>query len=407
MQKFFCVVLFLLMYSLGYGQNQNELRVFLDCNRCDKDFIKEKIDYVSFVRDRNDAHVQIQINRNRTGSGGREFTVTFLGYNSFVGKNDTLIFSTLPNESDDNERKKLVSYIQIGLVSYLAKTSLSENIQISYNYEGSKKNNNIDDWDYWIFRTRVRGWINGEQSTSNFNLWGSLSANRITEYSKLRFRFSSSYNQRDYDYDGDKYRSISREQGLGTDIIQAINENWSYAFFGNIRSSIYDNMKFSSWVSPAIEYNFFPYSESTRKQFRINYRIGFGYNNYNEETIYFKQNEFLVNERLTLALDLIQPWGNIETEFLVSHYMHDISLNFLELRTEFRINVLTGLSIDLDGRLAYIHDQIALPRAGIDLEEVLLQQKELETNYQYWVRFGFTYSFGSIYNTIVNTRFGN
>ncbi|MCP5063376.1 MAG: hypothetical protein GY936_13060 [Ignavibacteriae bacterium] len=61
----------------------------------------------------------------------------------------------------------------------------------------------------------------------------------------------------------------------------------------------------------------------------------------------------------------------------------------------------------MDGTLAYIHDQIALPGGGVSLEEILLQRKQLATDYQFWASFGFTYSFGSIYNNIVNTRFGN
>ncbi len=68
---------------------------------------------------------------------------------------------------------------------------------------------------------------------------------------------------------------------------------------------------------------------------------------------------------------------------------------------------MKGLTIDLNGRLSLIHDQIALPKGGVDLEEVLLQRKQLETSYQYFASFGFTYSFGSIYNNIVNPRFGN
>ena len=36
---------------------------------------------------------------------------------------------------------------------------------------------------------------------------------------------------------------------------------------------------------PAIEYSFFPYYEFVRREMVINYRIGYGYRNYIEETM--------------------------------------------------------------------------------------------------------------------------
>ncbi len=103
----------------------------------------------------------------------------------------------------------------------------------------------------------------------------------------------------------------------------------------------------------------------------------------------------------------MQPWGTIETEVSGANYFHDFKLNSIDFSNYFRINVMKGLTIDLNGSLSLIHDQIALPKGGVDLEEVLLQRKQLETSYQYFASFGFTYSFGSIYNNIVNPRFGN
>ena len=40
-------------------------------------------------------------------------------------------------------------------------------------------------------------------------------------------------------------------------------------------------------VMPGIEYNIFPYSESTRRQLRILYKVGYGYANYIDTTEYF------------------------------------------------------------------------------------------------------------------------
>ena len=44
--------------------------------------------------------------------------------------------------------------------------------------------------------------------------------------------------------------------------------------------------------------------------------------------------------------------------------------------------------------------------AGATDEEVLLRRRQLETSFTYFVSAGFTYRFGSIFNNIVNPRFG-
>lgn len=59
------------------------------------------------------------------------------------------------------------------------------------------------------------------------------------------------------------------------------------------------------------------------------------------------------------------------------------------------------------GSFALVHDQISLPLGGSTLEDVLLQRKMQATDYSYYTSFGFTYTFGSIYNNVVNPRFGN
>jgi len=47
-----------------------------------------------------------------------------------------------------------------------------------------------------------------------------------------------------------------------------------------------------------------------------------------------------------------------------------------------------------------------LRRESPEMEDVLLRRYALETNYNYWTSIGFSYSFGSIFNNIVNPRFG-
>jgi hypothetical protein len=52
-----------------------------------------------------------------------------------------------------------------------------------------------------------------------------------------------------------------------------------------------------------------------------------------------------------------------------------------------------------------VRDQIFLARRGVTDSEILLRRRELATDFEYNFRIGFTYSFGSIYNNVVNSRF--
>ncbi len=52
-------------------------------------------------------------------------------------------------------------------------------------------------------------------------------------------------------------------------------------------------------------------------------------------------------------------------------------------------------------------DQLSLRRGSATSEEILVRQRELATGYQVEVGFGFSYSFGSIFNNVVNPRFRN
>ena len=48
---------------------------------------------------------------------------------------------------------------------------------------------------------------------------------------------------------------------------------------------------------------------------------------------------------------------------------------------------------------------IVMARLGYTDEEILLRQRELGTEFRYWLSFGLSYRFGSIYNNAVNPRF--
>jgi hypothetical protein len=109
---------------------------------------------------------------------------------------------------------------------------------------------------------------------------------------------------------------------------------------------------------------------------------------------------------LNAGYEVIQPWGQIEMGVNASQYLHDVWLLSLQFDAEVEVRITRGLSVEIGGSLEFIHDQINLQKGDADLEEVLLRRRELETNYEAGLSVGFRYRFGSIYNNVVNTRFG-
>ncbi|MFN8878652.1 MAG: hypothetical protein ACK5Z1_15940, partial [Gemmatimonadota bacterium] len=63
-----------------------------------------------------------------------------------------------------------------------------------------------------------------------------------------------------------------------------------------------------------------------------------------------------------------------------------------------------GLSINLSGSAAQVRDQLYLPAGGLSQEQILTRQQALATDYVVRFNVGLSYTFGSIYNTVVNQR---
>ena len=63
--------------------------------------------------------------------------------------------------------------------------------------------------------------------------------------------------------------------------------------------------------------------------------------------------------------------------------------------------------IDLPNRIVddpLIHDQLYLAKGDANLEDLLLQRRQLATTYEITSSIGLSYTFGSMYNNVVNTQ---
>lgn len=396
---------------------EDELRgrapnVYLDCERriCDKNYIRTEITFVNYMNDRQNADIHILITRQRTGSGGYEYTLSFIGLKENKGKDATLKYYSKSTDTEEEIRQGMVNILKQGLIPYVSDTPLAEYISVSYEKTeaAAEPTPLIDKWNHWIFSVGLRGNVELEDLSQEYNYSLSLSANRTTENWKFRFWANANFDEEHYEIDEtEKIVSKTDRKTVYSQLIKSLTGHTSAGLFVHVYSSTYDNADLFVTVGPAVEFNIFPYSEATRRELRIQYRLNFTYRDYTELTVYEKLEETLFKQSLQVILEFKETWGSAGMRLEGSNYFHDFSKNNISLDAGLSLRIVKGLSFNINGEYSRVRDQLSLPLEEASKEEILLQLKELATGYHFELRLGFNYQFGSIYNNVVNPRFGN
>jgi len=383
------------------------VRVFLDCASCETEHIKKELTFVNYMRDRNDAQLHILTTREMNGAGGVSHTFFFIGQKEFAGQADTLSFSLPADATPDETRTKQENTIKLGLVRYMAKTPYANLINISIDGHNEEDSEVTDKWNSWVFKLEASTFFDAEQSYRYFSGSTSIGAQRVTENLKVEFEADYYFSKDQYIFEDTTIYSTTNEKEFEHLLVKSINNHWSVGYSANIESSLYQNYSLNLTFYPAIEYNLFPYSESNRKQLRFLYAAGVRHFNYIDSTIYNKTHETLLGQELGIAAQFKQKWGTINISMEGSNYFHNFSFNRLRLNAELNLRIYKGLSLTIYGGAQLVHDQLNLPKGDVSSEDVLLRRRQLASQYNYWGSVGLTYSFGSIYNNVVNPRFGN
>ena len=386
-----------------------QLKVFLDCQSCDSNFLRTEIPFVDYVRDRTEAEVHLMIREARTASGGREYTLELTGQQQFQNLSHTLKTVTTNSDTDDTIRRQLAAAVRVGLLRVLTNESVPPELQVTVRLGTEEQRPAVagDRWNNWVFSLRGSASFEGEESSEQRQLGVSVSADRITPEWKISFGGEIDHEHEEFDLDEETpVIADSRERDFSWMVVKALGEHWSAGALGEVESSTFDNMKLSVVAAPAIEYNVFPYSQHTRRQLRALYGIGVGSFRYFEETLYGKTEETLPMHELSLTLEQRERWGSLQSRVEWSQYLHDPSKNRLELDGEVSLRIARGLSASAEFNASRLRDQLALPLRGATPEEVLLRLRRLQSGYEYGFSFSLTYTFGSIFSSIVNPRFG-
>jgi hypothetical protein len=187
-------------------------------------------------------------------------------------------------------------------------------------------------------------------------------------------------------------------------LVRSISNHFSTGFFSSYRQDTFRNLKSSINFSPAIEYNFIPYKEVLTREVTLAYKLGYNIYNYIEETIYDFESQRMFNHSLTLNLRYREKWGNINSYLVASQFLDLPEQNRLTLNSNIDLRIVRGLSLRISAYFRFIRDQINLPKGEASVEDLLLRQRQISTSFQNRISMGISYTFGSIFNNIVNNR---
>ena len=132
------------------------------------------------------------------------------------------------------------------------------------------------------------------------------------------------------------------------------------------------------------------------------------YYDYEELTQFEKMTETVAEGALRWGLGFRQPWGTANVNAAAEALMHDpTKLYRLSFGGLLSIRIARGLSWNVGGNISRIRDQIYIPFEDLSEEDVLQGRRQLPTDSRLSINTGFSFTFGSIYNNVVNNRFGS
>jgi len=229
----------------------------------------------------------------------------------------------------------------------------------------------------------------------------------VTEDSKVNLNLRGEYEHDTYETsDGSENSYASEDYSANLLMVWSLSNNWSVGGKANADRSTYENRDLALSGGPAIEFNFFPYSESTRRSVTLRYGLEVVSLNYAEITVEGKMDEVLPRHSLTLSSAIQQPWGDINGSIEAIQYLHELSTHRINVNGRIEYRIFRGLNINFGGSFSRIKDQFYLSAAGLDDDDIYLERLDRETDFSYDLRAGFSFVFGSKFANIVNPRMG-
>ncbi|MEY4927033.1 MAG: hypothetical protein RI894_1469, partial [Bacteroidota bacterium] len=222
----------------------DRVQLFLDCTTwdCFDTYLKTEVQFVDFVRDRHLADVHIMITTQATGSGGTEYTLSFLGQDRFKDDNQTVRFFKKTTDSEQLEREGLSRTLKMGLLHYVAQTAMATEISVNYSKQSEETTAvKTDPWKNWVYSISLSGWTTGEARFNSLQTFGSLDADRVTEDWKINIGASFNYNESSFVISDGIFTSVNKGQYLYGSAVRSWGKKWAYGGKIRLAASSYSN----------------------------------------------------------------------------------------------------------------------------------------------------------------------
>ena len=400
----FLYIIILVFSTVKTTAQSTKLKAFLKCN-CDARYIQQNTLFIDYVRDQNLADIDIFVFDISTGSGGREYQFNFTGKAKFDQKENNLSVFIDPNLTFYERRDKLLKTYKLGLAYMLQNTAYQDQIEVSYlTPKAEPIEQTADKWKNWVFEISGAFDFEDEKSINEKEYRFDFEIDRVTEMWRVRSDFGFQNAVKTFLGEDEQYNSIRERSYFSASLVRSLSDHFSTGIFGNFQKDTFRNFDSFYNFSPALEYNIFPYEEVLNREITFAYKVGYSYYDYIEETIYEYLTQNLWTQSLTLNVRYRKNWGNLSSYLVASQFLNGENQNRLTVNNYVDLRIMQGLSLRVSGNFQLIRDQINLPKGEVSIEDLLLRQRQIATNFQNRISLGLSYTFGSIFNNIINTR---
>jgi hypothetical protein len=270
-----------------------QLRVFLDCQTapCDFDHLRREILFADWVRDRESADVHVLVTGQTTGGGGTEYTLTLLERRDVGAHGDTIVFATRDTDTPYEEREQLTHLLALGLVRYSVRAGAFQHVRVTSDagtHGVWPRAPDDDPWNAWVFRVSGDGymWGDGRGSSESWQyaLGGGVGVGRTTNALKLELSGAVDHGRFSRILDGELgvpqsfERSTTSWNAFGL-VVGSAGQRWGVGGVVDADGSSGTAIGIAEvrgMAGPAVEYNVFPYDESTRRLFTFTLVSGVG-----------------------------------------------------------------------------------------------------------------------------------
>ena len=400
------------IFSPGHQMSGEVPGVYLDCQtrrHCDTDHFRTEIQFVNWVWDQANADVHIVFTATSGSAGGWRYTMDFIGRGDLVGMDDQLTYTSHGTDVDDDVVQGLEQTIRLGLMRYAVELGQASQFDIQHVAEAAVPDDAetvSDPWNMWTFRAGLSGNVDIRETRSRTRVNPRLDADRVTEDWKVSLTLWAMRTRERIELgSGREIRNdtdLWRASGL---IVRSLSDRMSIGVTAGGSNSVQNNQRVSARLRPAVEWNYFPYAQASRRQFLVHYSAGGEYMDYYEATIFEKDRELVPMHHLGVAYRARETWGNAGASLSANQYLHDPGLYAFGIDGELDVRIARGLELSISAGATRVQDQLYIPAGDISDEDILLGRQALPSGFRYQASIGFNYRWGSPFANVVNPRF--